>query len=374
MSDQNSKPYDGLHLAPTLKKSPLVLWIMVAVVVITFITLLNEMIAPFITGIVIAYLLNPVVTRVSGQKVPRWLSSLLIMALFFIVMAILFALFMPVFVQEVQALSIKLYEQWAHFTSGSSELSRRLRETVPFEIPAWKELANFDFIEPAGSLSKGIIGSVKGAMIQLFTSSMAFFDLVSFLIVVPVVSFYCMRDWLKLRDGFYGLVPHKHRDTAHELMTGFDNSLSGFVRGQGLVALILGTYYAVALSIMNLNFAIAIGFISGLLSFIPYVGSSIGFLLSVGIAYFQFDSMLMPVIAAAIFMSGQSLEGVFLSPKIIGDRVGLHPVWVIFSLMAGGNLLGLTGMLLAVPVAALIGVLVRFIVKRYKSSEYYQST
>jgi predicted PurR-regulated permease PerM len=168
------------------------------------------------------------------------------------------------------------------------------------------------------------------------------------------------------------LVPDSYRPKISDLLAEFNVTLAGFLRGQAIVCLVLGFGYGIALGLVDLNFAMAIGLMTGVLSFIPYVGSTIGLLTAVTVAFMQFGGVTMPAVVLAIFAAGQFLEGNFLTPKLVGESVGLHPVWVIFALMAGGNLMGFAGMMLAVPLAALIGVMVRHYLAWYRQSDFYR--
>jgi predicted PurR-regulated permease PerM len=190
--------------------------------------------------------------------------------------------------------------------------------------------------------------------------------------VTPVVAFYLLVDWDRMVRTVDGWLPPRNRDTIRRLAREIDLAMAGFVRGQSLVCLILGTFYAVALMLIGLNFGPLIGIISGLLTFIPYVGSLTGFVLSVGVALVQFwPDWTMILATVAIFVFGQFVEGNFLSPKLVGASVGLHPVWLMFALLAFGSLFGFVGLLLAVPLAAAAGVLARFALQRYLESPLY---
>ena len=201
---------------------------------------------------------------------------------------------------------------------------------------------------------------------------MAFANLISLLVITPVVAFYLLRDWDRLIARIDTWLPRDHAETIRERVREVDRTLAGFLRGQGTVCLILGLFYAIALSIAGLDFGLVVGLVAGLLSFIPYVGAIIGLVLSVGLALLQFDDWLRVAIVAGIFFVGQAVEGNFLTPKLVGESVGLHPVWIIFGLLAGGALFGFVGVLLAVPAAAVIGVGVRFALDRYLQSPYYR--
>ncbi|MFQ6017021.1 MAG: AI-2E family transporter, partial [Kiloniellaceae bacterium] len=186
-----------------------------------------------------------------------------------------------------------------------------------------------------------------------------------------VVAFYLLRDWDRIVGKVDGWLPRAHAGTIREQALEVDRRLAGFLRGQGTVCLLLGVFYALALSLAGLDFGLVVGLIAGLLSFIPYVGAIVGLLASVGLAVVQFDDWVRIAIVAGIFFAGQAVEGNYLTPKLVGGRVGLHPVWVIFGLLAGGALFGFVGVLLAVPAAAVIGVAVRFALDRYMASSYY---
>ena len=191
--------------------------------------------------------------------------------------------------------------------------------------------------------------------------------------MTPVVAFYLLVDWKKLVDGIDDLLPRDHRDTIHRLVRDLDQVLAGFIRGQLTVCLLLGLFYAVALMIVGLNFGLLIGLFAGLISFIPFVGSIVGGLLSVTVATVQYwEDPVWILVVAVIFGIGQMIEGNFLTPKLVGGKVGLHPVWLLFALSAFGALFGFTGMLIAVPAAAMIGVVLRFLLEKYKKGRLYR--
>ena len=192
-------------------------------------------------------------------------------------------------------------------------------------------------------------------------------------VIVPVVAFYLLYDWDNLIAKVDGLLPRDHAPVVRDLASQIDRTMAGFVRGQGTVCLILGIYYAVALMLVGLNFGLVVGFIAGALTFIPYVGALVGGVLALGLALFQFwGDWLWIALVWAIFQSGQFVEGNILTPRLVGQSVGLHPVWLIFALSAFGALFGFVGLLVAVPVAAAIGVISRFAIAQYKESRLYQ--
>lgn len=212
------------------------------------------------------------------------------------------------------------------------------------------------------------IGSVIRSVVS---SGFAFFNLLSLLLITPVVAFYMLRDWDKFIAKVDSLLPRKSRESVREQAREIDRTLAGFIRGQLSVCLILGTYYSTGLYLVGLELGVVVGFVAGIISFIPYIGSISGFVVSLAIAFAQFNSWTPILQVVAVFLSGQFIEGNFLTPKLVGDNVGLHPVWVMFALLAGGVLLGFLGLMIAVPVAAIIGVLVRHAIDNYKNSNLY---
>lgn len=194
-------------------------------------------------------------------------------------------------------------------------------------------------------------------------------------VVAPVVAVYMLLDWDRMVAAIDKMLPRDHAPTIRTLASRIDKTLAGFIRGMGTVCLILGTYYAIALMLVGLQFGLVVGFVAGLLTFIPYLGAILGGALAIGLALFQFWGDWLSIgLVAGVFVLGQVVEGNILTPKLVGDSVGLHPVWLILALAVFGTLFGFVGMLVAVPLAAAIGVLARFGVEQYKHSQLYQGT
>ena len=218
------------------------------------------------------------------------------------------------------------------------------------------------------------ISSKGGALVNgLVTSALSLLNILLLVFIVPVVAFYLLLDWDRMVARIDEMLPRDHAPTIRQLAHRIDRTLASFIRGQGTVMLILGSYYAVALMLAGLQFGLVVGAIAGLLSFIPYVGAIVGGGLAIGLALFQFWGEWMWIGAVVvIFFAGQFLEGNFLTPKLVGSSVGLHPVWLIFALSVFGTLYGFVGMLVAVPVTAALGVLARFAIEQYKKGLLYQ--
>ena len=208
---------------------------------------------------------------------------------------------------------------------------------------------------------------------SLVSGGAAIFSFLSFLIITPVVAFYMLVDWNKMVATIDGWLPLDHRDTLRAIATEINHALAGFIRGQSLVCLFLGLWYGIGLTLIGLDFGFLIGVIAGVLSFIPYIGSLTALVLSIGVGLVQgWPSLTLFLSALAVVLVGQFLEGNVISPKLVGESIGLHPVWLMFALFAFGELFGFTGLLIAVPTAAALGVLARHLIGLYLKSPLYR--
>jgi predicted PurR-regulated permease PerM len=200
---------------------------------------------------------------------------------------------------------------------------------------------------------------------------MALLNLLSLIFVTPVVTFYLLRDWDRMVKRLRTMVPRDQLPTVERLAREVDAALGGVIRGQGLVCLFLAIFYATGLWLTGLRYGVVIGLLTGLFSFIPYIGMALGLCVGLVVAIFQFQDWFMVVVVAAVFGAGQFIEGNFVTPRLVGSRIGVHPVWLIFAVLAGAALLGIVGALLAVPAAAVFGVFIRFALERYRASALY---
>lgn len=341
-------------------------WGLFAIAVIGFIWLFQPILAPFIVGFAVAYLLNPIVAKLETKKIPRWLSALFILGLFFVIIITGLLLAVPVLIREMVDF-VKLTPTL--FISAQDWFATKFPTVeIPQSFDDVKELDTAFISEKLGSVfefSKNIVGNI-------FKSGMAIIGFVSFLVLMPIVAFYLLIDWSRVTDKIKSLLPKKNAKKISAMLGDIDASLAGFIRGQLIVCFLLGAFYAIGLSVMGLQYGFFIGAASGLLSIVPYVGSIFGLVASVGMAFYQFGGWEYPLITLGIFIAGQLVEGNYLTPKLVGDSVGLHPLWIIFALMAGGTLMGLMGMVIAIPVAAIIAVLVRYGIAEYKTTSYYK--
>ncbi|ASG22602.1 AI-2E family transporter [Nitrospirillum viridazoti] len=339
-------------------------WLVGLVVGVVLIWLLRGMLLPFVAGMAIAYLLDPVADRLEGFGLPRLAATCVVLLIFVVVVVLCILLLVPLIQQQVTQLieSLPAIITWAR-----DETMQRVRSLMAALPP--------DDIERLRGAASEYVGTLVGwgadFIKNLFSGGAALFGLVSLLFITPVVAFYLLRDWDRMVATLDGWLPREHAEVVREQLRAVDRTLAGFVRGQATVCLALGAFYALAMTAVGLNFGLVIGLIAGILSFIPYVGTVVGFGASVGVALFQFHDLWREGLVVALYILGHLLEGYVLTPKLVGDKVGLHPVWVMFALLAGGSLFGFTGVLLAVPVAAVIGVLVRFGLRQYLASSYY---
>ncbi len=342
-------------------------WLGAVVVVAIALYVLRPILLPFLMGMVVAYFLDPVADWFETHGLPRLAATSIILGVFVLLFVAVLILLLPVLGQQI-----------ANFAENLPQNIGKLVALVDTAGPNWlKEILADTQANIEASLidtAKAAAGWIASLLGSIWSGGLAFVNIISLLVVTPVVAFYMLHDWDRMVAAVDAWLPRDHAATIRDLARQIDEALAGFVRGQGTVCIILASFYASGLSVAGLNFGILIGILSGLISFVPYVGSITGFVLAGGVALIQFlpDGDWFRIGAVlAIFVVGQFLEGNFLSPKLVGDKVGLHPVWLMFALFAFGLLLGFVGLLLAVPLAAAIGVLLRFALKSYMASPLY---
>ena len=337
--------------------------------------LFSAVLFPFVMALVIGYLLDPLANRLERMGIRRiWGVTILVVGSLVVVLLTL-VFFTPMIVRQVssfiQALPglVKRVQDLA--SSAGDQLSsgwlQALLGKLGISGGGTTDIKNY-----AGDLAnKGVAWTVSFAN-GLLSRGAALLDVVSLLIITPVVGFYILLDWGKMVATIDGLIPPRDRETVRGLAHEIDNALAGFLRGQSLVCLFLAAWYGIGLTIIGLNFGLLIGIVGGILSFIPYIGSLVVLVLATVIAIVQgWPHWQLPVSALGIVLVGQFLEGNVLSPKLVGDKVGLHPVWIIFALLGFGSVFGLLGLIVAVPVSSAIGVLLRFATRRYRQSPIY---
>ena len=353
----------------------IVFWLGAAAILLLLLWLCWPILPPFIIALAIGYLLDPVASRLQSFGLGRLTATLVILAAFTVVLALLFILVFPILGHQLASFIQQLPETLNKLQSLAEQAGNWLgRQYVE---PIMKRLgleggAAPDIRSNVNSLV-GEAARTAGAFLNsLVMRGAAVISVVSLLIITPVVAFYMLLDWHKMMATVDNLIPLRHRETTHQLLREIDIALAGFLRGQSLVCLFLGVWYGMGLSLVGLNFGLLIGISAGLLSFIPYVGSLIALVISAIVAIVQdWPHWQLFAMAMGVVLAGQFLESNILSPKLVGDKVGVHPVWLIFALFAFGNLLGFLGLVIAVPFAAAVAVLLRFGVRRYRASEFY---
>ncbi len=346
----------GMHTA---------IWFTGLAVFLALLSLLSSVLFPFVAGMAVAYFLDPVADRLEKWGVSRTLATVLILATFFVAAVALAIFLFPLLQGQVVGLFTRL-----------PDLIETLRlQAEPLLKQMWADLPP-DTLEQlrdtAGSFTSEAVQWILGLLAGLWREGLALFQLLSLVLITPVVAFYLLRDWDLIIARLDDLLPRESAPTIRVQVAEIDRTIAGFVRGQATVCLVLAGFYGVCLTLVELQSGLLVGIGAGLISFIPYVGALAGIAAAMGIALVQFSEWTPSVLVAVIFLVGHAAESYVLTPKLVGGRVGLQPIWIIFALLAGGALFGFTGILLAVPAAAVIGVMVRFAVERYLRSRFYR--
>ncbi|MEM7295884.1 MAG: AI-2E family transporter [Pseudomonadota bacterium] len=354
--------------------SQLKYWGIAAALLAVVLWFLGNIIFPFVLGGAIAYCLDPLADWLERRRCSRLLATIIIT---------LFALF--IFAVAALAVLPTLTGQAVALFNAAPQIFSDLQAYLETRLPT---MAGGESVVDQSLTSLGQTIQARGADLinTVFASVSGIVNVLVLVVITPVVAFYLLLDWDNMVARIDDLLPRDHRDTVRQIARDIDGTLASFIRGQGTVCLILGTFYAVALMFAGLNFGIVVGALAGLISFIPYVGAVVGGALSIGLALFQFwgpetvDGELVRAstdwvrigVVAGIFAFGQFFEGNILSPNLVGSSVGLHPVWLIFALSVFGAIFGFVGMLVAVPLAAMIGVVARFLIVQYKAGRLYR--
>ncbi len=349
-------------------------WVGALALVVLFLWIFSGVLLPFAAAFVIAYLLDPFVNRLQHLGLHRLVATLLVLAACVMIIALILMLIVPV-----------LSHQFAEFIHALPDLLNKLQRLIvaaggrvakEYGAPL---LQRFGLATNGTGVGVGDLAATVATWIGAFLNSLvargfALISLVSLIVVTPVVAFYMLLDYHAMIAAIDNLVPPRHRPVVHRLAAQIDQAMAGFLRGQSLVCLFLGVWYGVGLSLVGLNFGLLIGITAGFLSFIPYVGSFTALIVAAIVAIVQgWPHLYLLAMALSVVIVGQLLEANILSPKLVGDRVGLHPVWLIFALLAFGSVFGFTGLIIAVPVAAAAGVILHFVIASYRGSDLYSS-
>jgi predicted PurR-regulated permease PerM len=340
-------------------------WLAALAILAIVLWLLGEVLLPFVAAMALAYVLDPLTTRLQRRGINRPLAALATIGLVVLGFVVLILLIAPIIVSQLATFIEHIPGYIRRVQALIADPSRPWLQRIFGAGSAGTETSVSDLVTQSMGWLTTFLGS-------LWAGGRAVVSIFSLLVVTPIVAFYLLNDWRRLVATVDHWIPVPHRDTVRGLAREIDRAIAGYVRGQSLVCLLLGTYYAAGLTLAGLNFGLLIGVISGVITFIPYVGSMTGLVLALAVAIAQFwPDWTWILVILAIFLSGQFLEGYVLTPKLVGESAGLHPVWLMFALFAFGYLFGFVGLLLAVPLAAAVGVLARFALRRYLESPLY---
>ena len=339
-----------------------VFWLLTLLIGAALLWLLHDVLLPFVCALALAYVQAPLADRLQRRGLNRTVAALLLVVIVVVVLIALVVLLIPL-----------LLDQGSALISHIPDYFDRVKKIIVDPNLQWLEwLGGGDSKETVSQIVSKAAAWLLDFAYSLWTGGKALVSFASVLIVMPVVTFYLIRDWHGMLEIIDSWVPVRQRDTVRQLAREIDAAIGGFLRGQLGVCIVLGVYYAIALMLVGLDFALLIGLTAGLITFVPYIGSMTGLMIAASVATAQFwPDWKRILIVIAIFLVGQFIEGNVVSPKFVGERVGLHPVWMIFAMFAFGYLFGFVGLLIAVPLAAAIAVLFRFGMRKYLASPFY---
>jgi predicted PurR-regulated permease PerM len=344
-------------------------WVVAALAVVVLLgwllMALQPILVPFLAGAAVAYLGDPLADRLEAKGFSRLMSVVLVFAVFVLLAVLALVIFIPLLVQQLQVVwqKLPLMLAWLQDVGIPTVLSWIGLEANVLEL---------DQLRSALMRSWKQMGGVAGTFAKTATtSSLAFMGFLANMALIPVVSFYLLKDWDVIMGKIRGALPRTWERQTVALASECDTVIASFVRGQLLVMMALGIVYSVGLALVGIDFALLIGMVAGLASIVPYLGFALGLVAALVVAFLQFKNWLHPAMVLGVFIVGQLLEGTVLTPLLVGDKIGLHPVAVIFAVLAGAQLFGFVGMLLALPIAAVILVVLRKAYRYYLSSAWY---
>lgn len=342
-----------------------VFWIAATALFLISLSLLSEVLLPFVAGIVIAYSLSPLADWLTSIGLNRTAASALLVALGAALLVSLGVLLLPLILEQAEQLAATLPAALERLYALTETL---LRERFGVLLPGYTA----GLSQTGDAIAGNWTWLANQLALSVWSGGRALFNFVSLALVTPLVVFYLLCDWHPMLAKIDRWLPRDHAETIRALAGEVNDAIAAFVRGQGAVCIVLGAFYAIALTLIGLNYGLLVGLITGVLAFIPFVGWALGFIVSAALAVVQFWPDASPLaMVAGVFLAGQALDAAFLSPQIVGSKIGLHPVWLIFALLVFSYLFGFVGVLVAVPVAAAIAVLVRFAIGLYLDSEVY---
>lgn len=319
----------------------------------------RAVLGPFIAGFIVAYLLDPTTQRLVARGWSRWLAAVVVLFLFFAAIIGILLASAPI----IEAQVVQLTTSLPKLIDNTLPLAERLLDDTRMFANSQEILANM------GNKAIEWFSSSFGSIVA---GSLAVVNLLSFIVITPIVAFYLLRDWPGIVIQIESWWPRDKLPVIKALWAEADEALSGFIRGQSLVCLALAVFYAAGWSLVGLDYAIVLGLLAGVLGFVPFLGVifAVGLSLLIALGQWGFDPLQLGLVIG-VFVVGQVLESSVLTPNLIGNRIGLHPVWVLFAVFAGGTIAGVIGVFFAVPVAAVLGVIARHALAHYRNSEFY---
>lgn len=342
------------------------LMVFYTILALVFFVTIKAILLPFVVGLAVAYLLDPLADKLEEYKFPRWLATVTILFIFFVGFAGLVVAISPIIQSQVSGIIVNFPSYVENLKPVIENFFGDVATTLGINIEA--ETDNFITKATEQGFSKA-----GGVIAAFLTQGAAFLNLLSLLIISPVVAFFLVRDWDLIIESIDNWLPKKNAPSVRIVAKDIDTALAGFIRGQTLVSFIMAILYAIGWSITGLNYSLVLGIVAGILAYVPFVGALVAMLIAMLVGFGQFGAdagSLVPIFG--VFVVVQAIEGAYLTPKLVGSRVGLHPVWVLFAIFAGGELMGFTGVLIALPVAAAIGVIVRFALNNYLQSDLHK--
>ena len=340
-------------------------WILLILVLLgVFLYQISGILLPFVLAFILAYALDPVVDKCT-RRIPRSvMSGIVVIGVVFLCVSMVLIL-VPILQAQVMEFVLRI-------PNLVQLVWEKLKDVLTYGRENMTDQQLYRLSDSVSETALNVFQGVGGALRRLISGSMAVFSLASLLLITPVVLFYLLRDWPQISNCIKEVIPMKKRPMAQSLLQEINVTLSGFIRGQASVCLILAIYYATGLSLVGLDMSVLVGLMTGILIFIPYIGFGIGLLFSILLGILPGLTTGQWLWLGGVFLFGQILEGYFLTPYLVGKKVGLHPVWIIFVLLVGGITAGPLGVLLAVPVAAVCGVIIRRLLAWYRTTTFYK--
>ncbi len=342
-------------------------WTLVVAVLAWVLVLFSAVLTPFVVGAVIAYFFDPVVVWLERHGIRRLPSTAMILALFVCLFALVVLAFVPPLLRDLATLV-------ANAPGYVDTLQKLAIDAWGPALAKWGLTVDLASIKASTDTLVGRGSSWLSTVLQsVWTGGQVVVSTISLLVISPIVAFYLLVDWPRILATLEGWVPPAQRDVTLGVVNDMDRALGGFIRGQAIVCAIMAFWYGLSLSMIGLNSGLVLGVVTGIMTVVPYIGSMTGLIVALAIALAQFWPISTPLLLViGAFGLGQFFENYVLAPKLVGEAVGLHPVWLMFALVAFGSLFGFMGVLVAVPLAAIVGVLIRFGLNRYLESAIYK--